>query len=97
MQKISKNFKKIKHDNYDILTEELKKIITNNNYDNIYICGIYLDVCIAKFVMDTFNMQIPVKIILDCSASQFEDDTPYTESLKRILSNKNIIESNKIK
>ena len=101
-QKILKELKdieheKIHHNSYNILDENLLNFIKDKNIKEVYVAGIYLDVCIVKFVQDCFDNNILVKVISDCVTSQdFKEDTLELKSLGRVIGKQNIIISSEI-
>ena len=57
------------HTSYTILNKELLDYINENNFNNIYLSGIYTDICIIKTVMDGFDSGLKMKVVADCCIS----------------------------
>lgn len=54
---------------YSALTDEVKEILLNGEYDMVYICGVDTDSCVMATAFDFFDIGIKPVIISDCCAS----------------------------
>ncbi len=85
--------KQFQHSGYTVLTDELLHFIKSNDFTNIYLCGIYTDVCIIKTAMDIFDQKISVKVIEDACTSLHgvNSHKQAIDSLKHIIGSLNIL------
>ncbi|MBL7053733.1 cysteine hydrolase [Patescibacteria group bacterium] len=83
----------IEHSAYIILNEKLKDFIFNNKIKQVYLCGVYTDVCVIKTAMDLFDSNLETFVIKDACNSlhgQANNDL-IIDSLKHIIGEKHII------
>lgn len=83
----------LEHNTYTILNNKLKEFIKENNITNVYLCGIYTDVCIIKTAMDLFDNNIKTFVIEDACNSLHgkKNHDSAIDSLKHILGKKQIL------
>lgn len=85
------------HKTYSVLSKKLLDYINTNKINQIYIAGIYTDVCISMLSIQLFDKNIHVKIISDCVTSQKGSDNQiFLDSLERIIGKNNIIKQDEI-
>lgn len=87
------NYEKVFHEGYTVLNESLKKLIKGEGISEIYICGVYTDVCISKAAMDAFDQGFNVSVISDCCASPHGDKNHEAaiDTLKHVIGEDNVI------
>ncbi|MED7789302.1 isochorismatase family protein [Francisella sp. 19X1-34] len=61
------------HSTYTVYTKELKELISKLNNPEIYIAGLFSNVCLIKLAMDMFDDGIVPYIIKDLSRSNSTD------------------------
>lgn len=54
---------------YSAVTCNLKKIIADGQYDNVYLCGLDTDSCVLATAFDLFDIGVKPTIIIDGCAS----------------------------
>lgn len=81
------------HDSYTILNKKLIDYINENKFNNIYLCGIYTDVCIIKAAMDGFDCNLNMKVVADCCMSLHSQNHHKTtiDSIKHIIGKNNVV------
>lgn len=80
------------HKTYSIFDKESKKYIIDNHIKEIYLAGIYLDVCVLSLAMDLFDNEIRVKIISDCVTCQDKNhDNICLNSISKVIGHRNVI------
>lgn len=87
------------HHNYTVYNDELKKVIEEVKPTDIYLSGLFSDVCLLKTSMDMFDDGIVPYIIKDLSASPHGDsahDVAFT-TMKMAIGEDRIISINEIK
>lgn len=57
---------------YSCTTDELRPVY--QNYDHIFIAGVFTDISVAATAMDIFDMNIPVSVVRDCVATLHGED-----------------------
>ncbi|AXH30706.1 isochorismatase [Francisella opportunistica] len=67
--KIPKNSYFINHHNYTVYNADMKKLINNLNPQQIYLAGIFSDVCLLKIAIDMFDDGVIAYVIEDLSTS----------------------------
>lgn len=81
------------HEGYTVLGKDLIKFIKDNRIGEVYICGVYTDVCVTKTAMDLFDNNIKAFVIEDACNSlhgkSYHDSA--IETLKHILGKQQII------
>ena len=84
--------KKLWHSSYSILNKQLKDYLIKNNIQEVYLAGIYLDVCIAKLAMDLFDNEYKSFIVSNSVTTQNgRDRRVFLTSLKRVIDSKSVI------
>ena len=71
---VPKNAHFITHHNYTVYNDDLKKIIKDLAPSEIYLAGLFSDVCLLKTSMDMFDDEVIPYIIKDLSASPHSDN-----------------------
>ena len=61
----TKNYKIFDKKIYSSLNNELKKYVTENNIDEIYLCGFDTDACVSKTALDLFENNYNVYVLKD--------------------------------
>ena len=89
----TKNYKVFDKKIFTALNEELKQYISENNIDEIYLCGFDTDACIQKTAMDLFEQKYEVYILKDYCMSHKGKETHnfYINNLRRLIGNDKII------
>lgn len=83
----------ITHLTYTVLNKKLKDYIKNNKVKQVYLTGVFTDVCIIKATMDLFDHNIEVFVIKDACASLHgkENHKSSINSLEKIIGKDHII------
>ena len=78
---------------YSAFTEQLKKYISDNKIDNIYLCGIDTDCCVLKTAFDLFENGYNVYVLKDFCACTHGNvmHNNAIEILKRNIGDKYVI------
>ncbi|MCK4884226.1 MAG: cysteine hydrolase [Candidatus Diapherotrites archaeon] len=84
------------HTGYTVLNSELKQFLKINDINQVYLCGVYTDVCIAKTAMDLFDENIESFVIKNaCNSLHGKINHDSTiDSLKHIIGKAHIISTN---
>lgn len=74
---------------YTAVNEELRKYISDNNINQIYICGFDTDACVQKTALDLFEQGYNVCVLKDyCMCGQGEElHKEVIKNLKRLIGN----------
>ena len=74
---------------YTAVNEELRKYISDNNINQIYICGFDTDACVQKTALDLFEQRYNVCVLKDyCMCGQGEElHKEVIKNLKRLIGN----------
>lgn len=74
---------------YTAVNEELRKYISDNNINQIYICGFDTDACVQKTALDLFEQGYNVCILKNyCMCGQGEElHKEVIKNLKRLIGN----------
>lgn len=74
---------------YTAVNEELRKYISDNNINQIYICGFDTDACVQKTALDLFEQWYNVCVLKDyCMCGQGEElHKEVIKNLKRLIGN----------
>ena len=78
---------------YSAFSEQLKKYISDNKIDNIYLCGIDTECCILKTAFDLFEKGYNVYVLKDycaCTHGKIRHNNAI-EILKRNIGDKYVI------
>ena len=92
------NFKLFDHNTYNPITEEVRLFIKNNNFNKIFIVGVYTDVSILLSAMLLFDMGIETFVVGDACNSVHKNQinnlhASSLESLSHILGKDHVIET----
>ena len=81
------------HSGYTILTSEMQEYIRKEGFTEIYLAGIFTDVCIAKTAMDVFDFGLVPKVVENCVATLHGQDVhaAVIKSLKYSIGWHNIV------
>ncbi|RLG15033.1 MAG: hypothetical protein DRN66_00320 [Candidatus Nanohalarchaeota archaeon] len=80
------------HNSYTVLNKELLDYINENKFSNIYLSGIYTDVCIVNTAMDGFDSSLKMKVVADCCTS-LHSEKHYEmamDSIRHIIGKNNV-------
>lgn len=77
---------------YTAVNEELRKYISDNNINQIYICGFDTDACVQKTALDLFEQGYNVCVLKDyCMCGQGEElHKEVIKNLKRLIGNDSV-------
>ena len=83
----TKNYKVFDKRVYTALNDELKQFISENNIDEIYLCGFDTDACVQKTALDLFEQNYEVYVLKDYCMSHKGKETHnfYINNLKRLI------------
>lgn len=89
---------KLTHSTYTVLNSKLQMYIKENSVRQVYIAGVYTDVCVLKTAMDLFDYGMEVFIVADaCASLHGEEHHQWAiDSLKHILGKNHIITTENI-
>ncbi len=78
---------------YSCVTKELLPIL--DNYDHVYIAGVFTDISVFVTAMDIFDLNIPVSVVVDCVATLHGDRAQASalQSLDFAIGGKYLVES----
>jgi nicotinamidase-related amidase len=81
------------HDTYTVLNQDLQEYISKKEITEVFLCGVFTDVCITKTAMDLFDLQILCKAVEDaCNSLHGKKHHRQTvDSLKHILGRKKVV------
>ena len=81
-----------------IFTQLLRRYLEAHQIDNVYLCGIYTDVCITHTALSLRDAGIHPYIVTDAMISQNKEDYPAVlASLTRSLGSQHMITSQSMK
>lgn len=87
------------HGGYTVLNNNLIKLVEDHGIVEVFLCGIYTDVCIIKTAMDLFDKNIEAFVIEDACGSldgkSLHDSAIL--SLRHIIGKKHVLSTNQIK
>lgn len=94
----NKKLEKIEHIDYKVINAKVNKYMKTNNIKEVYLTGVFTDVCISKAAMDLFDGKISVKIIKDACVSLHGKKHHNTaiETMEKVIGKKNVVLTNKI-
>ena len=97
--KTPESFYFINHYNYTVYDADMKKLINNLNPQQIYLAGIFSDVCILKEAIDMFDDGVMSYVIEDLSTSLHGQEAHKNafDNIKLALGEDKIISINDIK
>jgi len=89
----TKNYKVFEKTIYSALNDELEKYISDNNIEEIYLCGFDTDACVQKTALDLFESGYEVMVLKDYCMSHlgFEIHNTIINNLKRLIGKDSII------
>lgn len=92
------NAKEFEHSTYTVLNSELKKWLIENKTEEVFLCGIYTDVCILKTAMDLFDDNFTTFVVEDACTSLHgqKNHDAAIGSLKHILGKRYIVSVSEI-
>lgn len=86
------------HQGYNTISSSLKDFLEKNKISQVYLSGIYLDVCLSYAAMRLFDLGYEVFIVEDCSTSQERrDDERLKNSLARVIGKHRVVSSEVLK
>ena len=89
------NVTSFSHSGYTVFTPELQDYVTREQIKEVYVTGIYTDVCVLKTVMDIFDAGIEVFVVADaCASLHGESNHKYAlDSLRHIVGKDHVMMS----
>lgn len=89
----SEKLKTIEHTDYKVINTNINNYLKTNNIKEVYLAGVFTDVCISKAAMDLFDKKFSVKIIKDACASPHGKKYHYIaiETMKKVIGKKNVV------
>src|SRR3989338_7021204 len=93
MHELRGSQRKVLHKNYTIIDNKFASYIKKSRFRNVYIAGIYTDVCIIKAAMDAFDNNIRAKVVRDaCGSLHGGPNHKFAiDSLKHIIGKNNVV------
>lgn len=85
----------IPHSGYTVYNKELQYEMASRNVKEVYLCGVFTDVCIIKTAMDLFDAEVEVFVVSDACATPHgrEIHNVVLKSLNQILGSDHVIMS----